>query len=267
MHDITQSKFQTLRFERDGDVLVVTIDRPGNDLNAVNEELHEDLTRLFRELKQETVARAVLLTGSGKAFSAGGDFAWFPELQQPGRMDALRRDAKQLIWDLLDVEIPIVAAVNGHAMGLGASIALLCDVIFMADTATIGDPHVRVGIVAGDGGTAIWPLAVGPALAKQYLLTGDPVTAADAERMGLVNRAVPAAELADAAMAFARRLAAGAPLAVRYTKIAVNKLIKDALNVSFDAATALELVTFQSEDHQEALAALREKRKPRFQGR
>lgn len=267
MHDSDLTGFRTLRFERDGDVLVVTLDRPESDLNAVNEELHEDLTRLFRELKRETAARAVLLTGSGKAFSAGGDFSWFPELQQPGRMEALRRDAKQLIWDLLDVEVPIVAAVNGHAMGLGASIALLCDVIFMADSATIGDPHVRVGIVAGDGGTAIWPLAVGPALAKQYLLTGDPVSAADAERMGLVNRAVPAAELHDTALAFARRLAAGAPLAVRYTKMAVNKLIKDALNVSFDTSTALELVTFASEDHREALAALREKRRPRFTGR
>lgn len=267
MHDITQTSFRTLRFERDGDVLIVTIDRPGDELNAVNEELHEDLTRLFRELKQETETRAVLLTGHGRAFSAGGDFSWFPELQQPGRMEALRRDAKQLIWDLLDVEIPIVAAVNGHAMGLGASVALLCDVIFMADSATIGDPHVRVGIVAGDGGTAIWPLAVGPALAKQYLLTGDPVTAADAERMGLVNRSVPAAELHETALKFARRLAAGAPLAVRYTKLAVNKLIKDALNVSFDTATALELVTFASEDHREALDALREKRKPKFTGR
>lgn len=267
MHDITRSVFRTLRFERDGDVLIVTIDRPGSDLNAVNDDLHDDLTTLFRELKRETTARAVLLTGSGKAFSAGGDFAWFPQLQEPGRMDALRRDAKQLIWDLLDVELPIVAAVNGHAMGLGASIALLCDVIFVADTASIGDPHVRVGIVAGDGGTAIWPLAVGPALAKQYLLTGDPVTAADAERMGLVNRAVPAADLHRTALEFAQRLAAGAPLAVRYTKLAVNKLVKDALNISFDAATALELVTFRSEDHQEALAALREKRKPRFTGR
>lgn len=267
MHDITRSVFRTLRFERDGDVLIVTIDRPDSDLNAVNDDLHDDLTTLFRELKRETTARAVLLTGSGKAFSAGGDFAWFPQLQEPGRMDALRRDAKQLIWDLLDVELPIVAAVNGHAMGLGASIALLCDVIFVADTASIGDPHVRVGIVAGDGGTAIWPLAVGPALAKQYLLTGDPVTAADAERMGLVNRAVPAADLHRTALEFAQRLAVGAPLAVRYTKLAVNKLVKDALNISFDAATALEIVTFRSEDHQEALAALREKRKPRFTGR
>jgi enoyl-CoA hydratase len=209
----------------------------------------------------------VLLTGRGRAFSAGGDFAWFPELREPDRLEALRRDAKQLVWDLLDVELPIVAAVNGHAMGLGASIALLCDVIIMADTATIGDPHVRVGLVAGDGGAAIWPLAVGPARAKEYLLTGDALSAAEAERIGLVNRVVPAAELDAAAMAFATRLAAGAPLAVRYTKLAVNKLVKDALNIAFDTSTALELLTFQSEDHREALAALAERRPPKFRGR
>jgi enoyl-CoA hydratase len=259
--------FTTLRLERVRDVLRVTIDHPTSELNAVDEALHHDLTALFAGLRRETEARAVLLTGRGKAFSAGGDFKWFPKLREPGRMEALRRDAKQLIWDLLDVELPIVAAVNGHAMGLGASIALLCDVILMADTATIGDPHVKVGIVAGDGGVAIWPLAVGPARAKRYLLTGDPLGAVEAERIGLVNRVVPAAALDDEAMAFAERLAAGAPLALRYTKLAVNKLVKDALNVAFDTSTALELVTFQSEDHQEALAAIREKRAPVFKGR
>ena len=264
---MTADDFATLRLERVGQVLRVTIDHPSSPLNAVDDRLHRDLTALFAGLKRENEARAVLLTGRGRAFSAGGDFAWFPTLQEPGRLEALRRDAKQLIWDMLDVEIPIVAAVNGHAMGLGASIALLCDVIFMADTATIGDPHVKVGIVAGDGGAAIWPLAVGPARAKEYLLTGDALTAAEAERIGLVNRVVPAAELDAAAMAFAARLAAGAPLAVRYTKLAVNKLVKDALNVAFDASTALELLTFRSEDHQEALAALREKRPPVFKGR
>jgi enoyl-CoA hydratase len=259
--------FTTLRLERVGPVLRVTIAHPTSELNAVDERLHHELTALFAGLRRESQARAVLLTGRGRAFSAGGDFAWFPALQQPGRLEALRREAKQLIWDLLDVELPIVAAVNGHAMGLGASIALLCDVIFMADTATIGDPHVRVGIVAGDGGVAFWPLAVGPARAKQYLLTGDPLTAAEAERIGLVNRVVPAAELEAEAMGFAARLAAGAPLAVRYTKLAVNKLVKEALNVAFDTSTALELLTFQSEDHREALAARREKRPPVFKGR
>ena len=259
--------FATLKLERVGHVLRVTIDHPSSALNAVDERLHHDLTALCAGLKRETEARAVVLTGRGRAFSAGGDFAWFPALQEPGRLEALRRDAKQLVWDLLDVEVPIVAAVNGHAMGLGASIALLCDVIFMADTATIGDPHVRVGIVAGDGGAAIWPLALGPARAKEYLLTGDPLTAAEAERIGLVNHVVTAAELDARAMAFAARLAAGAPLAVRYTKLAVNKLVKDALNVAFDTSTALELLTFHSEDHREALAALREKRPPAFKGR
>ena len=259
--------FTTLRLERVRDVLRVTIDHPTSELNAVDEALHHDLTALFAGLRRETEARAVLLTGRGKAFSAGGDFKWFPQLREPGRMEALRRDAKQLIWDLLDVELPIVAAVNGHAMGLGASIALLCDVILMADTATIGDPHVKVGIVAGDGGVAIWPLAVGPARAKQYLLTGDALGAVEAERIGLVNRVVPAAALDAEAMAFAERLAAGAPLALRYTKLAINKLVKDALNIAFDTSTALELVTFQSEDHQEALAAIHEKRAPVFTGR
>ena len=259
--------FTTLRLARVGDVLRVTIDHPRNPLNAVDAALHHDLTALFAGLRREREARAVLITGRGNVFSAGGDFRWFPALREPGRMEDLRRDAKQLIWDLLDVELPIVAAVNGHAMGLGASIALLCDVIVMADTATIGDPHVRVGLVAGDGGVAIWPLALGPARAKQYLLTGDPLTAAEAERIGLVNRVVAAADLDADAMALAARLAAGAPLALRYTKLAVNKLVKDALNVAFDTSTALELVTFQSEDHQEALSAIREKRTPVFKGR
>jgi enoyl-CoA hydratase len=259
--------FRTIRIDRIGAVLRVAIDHPESELNAVDGLLHEELTRLFRELKQEGTARAILLTGHGRTFSAGGSFDWFPTLQDLAALDALRRDSKQLIWDLLDVELPIVAAVNGPAIGLGASIALLCDVIFMADTATLADPHVRVGIVAGDGGAAIWPLVLGPARAKEYLMTGDALDAATAERLGLVNHVVPAAELEEAAIAFARRLAEGAPLAVRYTKQAVNKLVKDALNTAFDISTALEIVTFQSEDHREALAALKEKRPPRFRGR
>jgi enoyl-CoA hydratase len=140
-------------------------------------------------------------------------------------------------------------------------------VIFMADSAQIADPHVRVGVVAGDGGAAIWPLLLGPARAKQYLMTGDALEAAEAERIGLVNAVVPAAELEATAMAFAQRLAAGAPLAVQFTKQSVNKLVKDALNTAFDTSMALEMLTFRSEDHREALAALKEKRPPAFRGR
>jgi enoyl-CoA hydratase len=256
-----------IRRERAGDVLKVTLDHPGSHLNVVDAQLHHELTELFAELRTERDARAILLTGAGRAFSAGGDFTWFPELRNPAALDALQADARRMIIDLLDVELPIVCAVNGPAVGLGASLALLCDVIFMADDATIADPHVRAGIVAGDGGAVIWPLLVGPARAKQYLLTGDPVTAEEAERIGLVNKVVPAADLETEALAFATRLAEGAPMAVRYTKLAVNKLVKDALDVAFDASTALELVTFLSQDHVEALDAIKEKRRPRFEGR
>jgi enoyl-CoA hydratase len=259
--------WRCLRVERRGGVLEVTIDNPRSELNAVDAALHEELASLFGALRRETDARAILLTGSKRAFCAGGDFGWLAELQGMQALDAVRRDGKSIVWDLLDVEIPIVAALNGPAVGLGASIALLCDVIFMADTASIADPHVRVGIVAGDGGTAIWPLVLGPARAKQFLLTGDPLDAATAERFGLVNRVVPGDRLLAEARAFADRLAAGAPLALRYTKLAINKWIKAAANVSFDVATALEIATFQSEDHAEALAAIRDKRKPAFKGR
>ena len=268
MGALDDSTFRTLRVERLPEaVLRIAIDHPQSDLNAVDGVLHEELGRLFAALKRESEARAVVLTGRGRAFSAGGDFAWFPSLRKMDALDALRRDAKQLIGDLLDVELPIVAAVNGPAIGLGASLALLCDVIFMAESATLADPHVRVGLVAGDGGAAIWPLAIGPARAKQYLMTGDALTANEAERIGLVNRVVADDALQDEALAFAHRLAAGAPLAVRYTKQAVNALTKRAFGTAFDVSTALEIVTFQSEDHREALSALKEKRAPRFRGR
>lgn len=262
---------ETIRVERDGPVLVATIDHPGSERNAIDDTLHRELAELFRHLRRvQTEAdapRAVLLTGSKLAFSAGGDFAWFPSLDSAEKLDHLRLDARQLIWDLLDVELPIVAAVNGPAVGLGASVALLCDLIVMADTAVLADPHVRVGIVAGDGGAVIWPLVLGPARAKQYLLTGDPVTPDAALAMGLVNEVTTPDELMVKARAWAHRLAAGAPLALRYTKLAVNQQIRRALIESFDLSTALEITTFASEDHKEALAALREKRLPRFQGR
>lgn len=267
MARISAGDWQALRFERRGDVLRIVIAHPDRPQNRVDGLLHGELARLFRELKREDEARALVLTGEGPAFSAGGDFAWFPTLDDLAKLEHLRRDAKQMIWDLLDVELPLVAAVNGPAVGLGASLALLCDVIFLAEGASLADPHVRVGLAAGDGGTAIWPLLLGPARAKQYLLTGDPVPAREAERLGLVNFVVPAERLESESLAFAERLAAGAPLALRYTKQALNQTLKQVLLGAFDVATALEIVTFRSDDHREALAALAEKRAPSFRGR
>jgi enoyl-CoA hydratase len=137
----------------------------------------------------------------------------------------------------------------------------------MARGATIADPHVRVGIVAGDGGAVVWPLALGPALAKRYLMTGDPLSAEEAERIGLITHVVDDERLDEEALAFARRLGNGAPLAVRYTKMAVNQLMKQALTTAFDLSMSLEVLTMKSDDHQEALRAMQEKRDPDFTGR
>jgi enoyl-CoA hydratase len=258
----------TIRTERVGQLLIATIDRPGSPLNAVDAELHADVGALFRELKQHADVRAVVLTGGDKqAFSAGGDFDWFPQLRRFEMLDGLRREAKQLIWDLLDVEVPIVAALNGSAAGLGASIALLCDVIVMSERAVIVDPHVNVGLVAGDGGAAVWPLLVGPLAAKRHLLLGDPLTAAEAVRLGVAVEACPADQVHDRALHWAGRLAAQPPLAVRGTKLAVNQQIKRALLDSFDLSTALEIPCFLSRDHAEAIDAIRERRSPTFEGR
>ena len=259
--------FDCVRIEGEGDVLVVALDRPDDDLNRVDAAMHTELTRLFCELRSGCEARAILLTGVGRAFSAGGDLAWFPSLQEPGAVPAVHTEAKTLIWDLLDIPVPVVCALNGHAIGLGASIALLCDAVFMAASATIADPHVRVGLVAGDGGTVAWPSAIGPMAAKRYLLTGDSVTAVEAEKLGLITEAVPDDEVYGRALAFTQRLAAGAPLAVRYTKQAINQTMKLLLaNILLDLSTSVEMITIRSSDHLEALDAIRQKREPMFTG-
>lgn len=261
------AEFEAITFERDGDVLVATIDVPGDDLNRVGAQLHHELVQLASYLRAEKHARAILLAANGRAFSAGGDFRWFPDLQEGDALTHLHHDGRQIVWDLLDVRQPIVTAVQGPAVGLGASIALLSDAVFLGTSASIADPHVRVGLVAGDGGTVAWPLVVGPAAAKRWLLTGDALGAEEAVRLGLATEVVPDAELRATALAFAQRLAALPPMAVQGTKQAVNQWMRQAMTASFDLATALEMVTFRSDDHREALAAMREKREPRYRGR
>ncbi len=159
----------------------------------------------------------------------------------------------------------MIAAVNGDAIGLGASLALFCDIVFMADTARIGDPHVAAGLVAGDGGAILWPALVGINRAKEYLMTGDLLTATEAERIGLVNHVVPGPDLEEAAMGMARRLAKGAALAIRFNKALVNKELEERVNRIYEMAFAMEAITFRSADHLEAVAAFGERRAPTFQ--
>ncbi len=197
----------TIHLDRHDDILIATVDHPDSPVNAVDGRLHHDFGELFRLLKREDQARAVILTGRGRAFSAGGDMAWFPTLRSLDRLHELRREAKQLIWDLLDVELPIVCGLNGSAAGLAASVALLCDVVVIADDAVIVDPHVSVGLVAGDGGAAIWPLLLGPLAAKRHLMLGDPLSAEDAVRLGVAVEACARDDVASRTAAWARRLA------------------------------------------------------------
>ena len=258
---------QAFTTERQGDVVVVALRHPTSPVNAVDELLHHEFAELFADLRRTPPGRAVVLTAEGKAFSAGGDFDWFPTLRLPEVLDQLRRTAKQMIWDLLDIEVPLVCGLNGSAAGLGASIALLCDLVVMSDRAVIVDPHVNVGLVAGDGGAVIWPQLLGPLAAKRHLLLGEPLTAADALRLGVAAEVCAPEQVRERAIAWAERLAAQPPLAVRGTKLAVNAGLKQALLTQFDLSTALEIPCFTSHDHAEAIDALRSKRTPRFEGR
>lgn len=258
---------EAFAIEHAGDVAVVTLRHPSSPVNAVDELLHHEFADLFAALRRQPGARAVVLTAEGRAFSAGGDFSWFPQLRDVAALDVLRRTAKQMIWDLLDIEVPVVCGLNGSAAGLGASIALLCDVVVMSERAVIVDPHVNVGLVAGDGGAAVWPLLLGPLAAKRHLLLGDPLTAAEALRLGVAAEVCSPGEVASRALAWATRLAGQPPLAVKGTKQAVNAQLKQALLTSFDLSTALEIPCLLSADHAEAVDAMQAGRTPRFEGR
>jgi enoyl-CoA hydratase len=262
---VDYSRYHYLSVERKDKVLVVALNRP-ESLNAINAPLHTQISQIFSDIAQDKEAEAVVLTGKGRAFCAGGDIKWFQDMTT-SQLDALFLEARKIIIDMLEVEQPIIAAVSGPATGLGATLALFSDVIFAADNAKIGDPHVRVGVVAGDGGAVIWPWLVGAARAKELLMTGDIITATEAERIGLVNHVVPADQLMDKAMALATRLANGPTKAIRWTKVSVNKILRDTANLVLDTSLALEKHCFVTEDHKEAIRSFVEKREPKFTGR
>lgn len=258
--------YKSLLFQRRGRVLEIIINRP-DKMNAVDAALHGELARVFAEAAHDPESDVLVLTGAGKMFSTGGDIELLQKgINEPAFFEDMAREGKQLLFALLDCEKPVIAKVNGHATGLGATMALFCDVIFAADHARIGDPHVAVGLTAGDGGAVIWPQLIGYARAKEYLMTGDLVPAIEAARMGLINHAVPAAELDDKVAQFADRLAAGASKAIRWTKMAVNIRLKQVAQSILDASVAYELMSSATQDHQEAVNAFRERRKPIFKG-
>jgi enoyl-CoA hydratase len=260
------SQYERLRMDRRGRILTVTLNRP-ETRNAVDGRMHEELATIFYDVQLDEQTDVIVLTGAGSAFSAGGDLNWLAALRQAGSLGhPAAVDAKKIVFGLLDLEKPIIARIPGPCLGLGTTIALLCDVIYAAESARIGDPHVRVGLVAGDGGAVIWPQLVGYARAKEYLLTGDLLSAQEAERIGLINHAVPDGELDRHVYKLAERLAAGATKAIRWTKTAVNIGLKQLAHSVMDASMSYEMLTMATTDHGEAISAFQEKRKPTFHG-
>lgn len=259
-------RYSRFRFRREGRVLHVAIAAPGK-VNAVDGALHRELATLFTDLQHDPGSDLVVLTGEGRAFCAGGDFDWFAEqIAEPSRFRDIGWEAKRIVASLLELEKTIVCRLNGAAAGLGATIALLCDIIIASEEALIGDPHVKVGLVAGDGGAVIWPALVGMARAKEWLLTGDMIGAQQAAAIGLVNYAVPADQLDAKVADVVERILANPRHAVRWTKLVMNQPLRQLAIQSMDASIAYETLSNMTADRAEAVAALRERRAPRLTG-
>ncbi|GAA5078448.1 enoyl-CoA hydratase [Thermocatellispora tengchongensis] len=266
------TEYTTVLVDRKDGLATIALNRPDR-LNAIGGGLERELSLALAEVAGDPEVRAVLLRGEGRAFCAGGDVKDMAERADgeagpsAGQQVYQVLHGRRLLETILSVPQPIVAAVHGYAMGLGATIALFCDVVIAADDAQIADTHVSAGLVAGDGGAVMWPLAMPLGAARYYLMTGDRLSGTEAARLGLALRAVPADRLLEEATAVARRLADAAPLAVRGTKATVNKIVQERMNLLLDVGLALEGGTFVSEDHKEAAAAFVAKRKPVFRGR
>lgn len=252
---------------RDNGVLVLIIDNP--PMNGFEGAMHDDLRRVLEDANRDDETKVLVVTGAGdRAFSAGGDVNEMQRLlDAPGELIAGLVEARRLLDALLRLEKPLISRVNGHAIGLGATIALFSDLCYAAEGVKFGDPHVCVGFAAGDGGALIWPQLIGYMRAREYLLTGDPIVSQDAAAMGLINRAVPREELDEVTFGMADRLASGASVAINMTKQAINLPLRRQFEGLTDASVWLEAVSAFSSDHREAVAAFREKRPPCFTGR
>jgi enoyl-CoA hydratase len=249
---------------------VVTATIVNAPTNAIDPTLHHEIERFFHAVNADAGARAIVFTGAGDAsFSSGGDIAaMVADLDTRDRpmWTVGARSEKALFQALLNLTKPLIARVNGDAMGLGATLAVLADVSVMVEDARIADSHVKVGLAAGDGGSMLWPLMMGFAKARRYLLTGDAMTGATAAELGLVTHAVPRDQLDATVARYAQRFAKGPAVAIGHTKMAINLLLRSLIDSQIEAHYGLEVQSALSEDHREAVTALAGGRKPQFTG-
>ncbi len=262
--DYSKYNDQHLKVEIKDRVAIITLNRPEVH-NAVNYDMHVGLESIFREIGVDRDVGAIIITGEGKSFCAGGDVKGFGHPDERP-IDQLR-GTRYLVQEMINCEAPVISAINGTAAGLGATIALLADVTFMSDKAKIGDTHVNMGLVCGDGGALIWPLLIGQHRAKELLMAAKLVPGQEAADMGLVNHCVPHDELMDKAMEYATHVASLPIAAVRWTKMAINQMLKTQMVQVFDFGVAAEHLSVHTEDMKEAVTAFAEKRKPEFTGR
>jgi enoyl-CoA hydratase len=247
----------TILMERRGRMLVITLNRP-EQLNAVNLELHDDLADALWFAQCDTDSDLILITGAGRAFSAGGDIDHLARnAAEPWRFDHEARVAKRIVFTMLDIDKPVICRMNGHAVGLGATLALLCDVIFAAETAKIGDPHVAVGLVAGDGAAVVWAQRIGMGRAKEYLFSAELLDAKRAAAIGLVNHALPIEELDAAVDTYCDKLLGTSATALRATKILTNLELKRLATAVMDAGIAYESISVRSPEHLAAVEAMK----------
>jgi enoyl-CoA hydratase/carnithine racemase len=256
--------YQDLVFERrPSGVLLITINRPDR-MNATNARLHTELATVWRDVAQDPKTRVAVITGAGRAFSAGGDLEMIEQMAGDySRVAAMASEAAQLPLNMLDCEKPIVSAINGTAVGAGLAVALMADISVIAEDARLTDGHLRLGVVAGDHAAVLWPLLCGMAKAKYYLLTADFIDGAEAERIGLVSRCVPRDQVLDTALEIATVIAAGPQQAARWTKRTLNHWLRQAIP-AFDASVAYEMLTFMGQDVLEGARAIQERRAPEF---
>jgi enoyl-CoA hydratase/carnithine racemase len=257
--------FASLTFERpDPGVLRIVLDGP--NLNAVGPDAHRDLADVWLTIDRDPDVRVALLTGAGKAFSAGGSFELIDQtVNDYAARTRVMREARDLVFNVINCSKPVVSAIHGPAVGAGLVAGLLADVSIVGRTARIIDGHTRLGVAAGDHAAICWPLLCGMAKAKYYLLTCETLTGEEAERIGLVSLCVDDSEVQDRALAVARDLANGAQSAIRWTKHTLNHWYR-LLAPAFDASLAYEFYGFGGPDAKEGLAAHREKRSPNFSG-
>jgi enoyl-CoA hydratase len=258
------SEYRHLLFDRrPNGVVRITINRP-EVMNATNARLHWELTQVWLTIDADPAARVAMITGAGKAFSAGGDLELVEEMAGNAEAAArTMREASDLVYNIINLDKPVVSAINGVAVGAGLVVALLADVSVISETARITDGHTRLGEVAGDHAAIIWPLLCGMAKARYYLLTSDFVDGKEAERIGLVSLCVPGDQVVGRAQDIADRLAAGSQNAIRWTKRSLNNWLRQAGPI-FDQSLALEMLSFMGPDVREGAKAIRERRPPRF---